>query len=347
MGVDVPASAKDPAASLRAFLRPAAAGESFTTKGTKNTKGRMKSRQTRRRRHHSRNLREPPVVNEVNAVNQVNKVKEVSHPGEFNRERRENRENGGGLQGVCKGDAGVLRRQIRQPPSTGCCAYAGAKPFRSLNVPSSQKPILPHLRLVLPPRAAYNSPYLEHARGTGTAMKGFVRAIFAAGMLVLSGMARVGVAVPGLPAAVSSTHDAVGNRLSRVSTLPGVVSESSSFDANDRLTGDTYDANGNTVAGLDAGRATLGCVYDFEDRIVAATTASGASVSIVYGGDGNRVAKTVDGVTTFHLVDNQNPTGYAQVFDEHLGVGAQTPVLCRVYAYTDSFELPKFEEEEE
>jgi YD repeat-containing protein len=31
-------------------------------------------------------------------------------------------------------------------------------------------------------------------------------------------------------------------------------------------------------------------------------------VQIVYDGDGNRVAKTVNGVTTYFLVDDLNPT---------------------------------------
>jgi RHS repeat-associated protein len=141
--------------------------------------------------------------------------------------------------------------------------------------------------------------------------------------------------VPGLPASagVSYALDPVGNRLSRSSTLPGVSSTSSSYDANDRLADETYDPNGNTLSGLDSVQATLNCAYDFEDRLVAATTASGASVSIVYDGDGHRVAKTVNGVTTLYLVDDRNPTGYAQVLEEHVAAGAQTPVLCRVYAY--------------
>jgi RHS repeat-associated protein len=141
--------------------------------------------------------------------------------------------------------------------------------------------------------------------------------------------------IPSLPptAAVSYTLDAVGNRLARSSTLPGVLSDTDTFDENDRLEDDSYDANGNTLEGLDSSRVTLGCVYDFEDRLIAATTASGASVSIVYDGDGNRVAKTVNGVTTFYLVDDRNPTGYAQVLEEHVAMSAQQPVMSRVYTY--------------
>lgn len=39
----------------------------------------------------------------------------------------------------------------------------------------------------------------------------------------------------------------------------------------------------------------------------------------IHDGIGNRVAKTVGGVTTQYLVDDLNPTGYPQVFDELTG----------------------------
>jgi RHS repeat-associated protein len=42
-------------------------------------------------------------------------------------------------------------------------------------------------------------------------------------------------------------------------------------------------------------------------------------VSFVYNGDGMRVAKTAGGVTTGFLVDDRNPTGYAQVLEEVVG----------------------------
>jgi len=47
------------------------------------------------------------------------------------------------------------------------------------------------------------------------------------------------------------------------------------------------------------------------------------AVTLVYDGDGNRVAKTVGGVTTQYLVDDLDPTGYAQVVEE-LTNGAPT-----------------------
>jgi RHS repeat-associated protein len=47
---------------------------------------------------------------------------------------------------------------------------------------------------------------------------------------------------------------------------------------------------------------------------------SGTTVNVVYDAFGNRVAKTVNGVTTKYLAeDDVNPTGYSQVWDELTG----------------------------
>ncbi len=107
---------------------------------------------------------------------------------------------------------------------------------------------------------------------------------------------------------VDYSYDAVSNRLSRVSSLPGVLSATSNYDANDRLTSDSYDANGNT-------RSANGLTYnyDFEDRI---TSVNGSAVRITYDGDGNLASKTVGGVRTTYLVDDMNPTGLPQVVEE-------------------------------
>jgi RHS repeat-associated protein len=118
---------------------------------------------------------------------------------------------------------------------------------------------------------------------------------------------------------VSYTLDSVGNRLQRSSTLPAIVPTGLlSYDANDRVSTDSYDANGNTT--LNSGQTN---VYDFENRLVQR-----GGVKIVYDGDGNRVKETVATVTTSYLVADQNPTGYAQVLDELQG-GAVT----RTYSY--------------
>ncbi len=103
------------------------------------------------------------------------------------------------------------------------------------------------------------------------------------------------------------TYDNVGNRLTLNSTIPSLSGAVSySYDPNDRLTTDTYDANGNTVSS-----SGISYSYDFENRLLM----KGAIV-VVYDGDGNRVSETVGGATTKFLIDSLNPTRLPQVLDE-------------------------------
>jgi RHS repeat-associated protein len=115
------------------------------------------------------------------------------------------------------------------------------------------------------------------------------------------------------------TYDVVGNRFSLTSTIPSLPgSINYSYDSNDRLTTDSYDANGNTTSS-----AGIANTYDFENRM----TGHG-SLSLVYDGDGNRVSETIGGSTTKFLVDSLNPTKLPQVMDETVS-GSVT----RTYAY--------------
>ncbi len=116
--------------------------------------------------------------------------------------------------------------------------------------------------------------------------------------------------------------DPVGNRTQESGTLSGLLPGSFTYDFNDRLNTETYDPNGNT---LTTGGKTF--TYDFANRLKSMTAGS-VSVTIQYDGDGNRVAKTVNGVTIRYLVDDLNPTGYAQVVEEVTGTTAQ-----RTYTY--------------
>jgi RHS repeat-associated protein len=118
----------------------------------------------------------------------------------------------------------------------------------------------------------------------------------------------------------SYAYDAVGNRLSRTSTIPGLSATTATYNANNQLSGDTYDLNGNTIGSQGATYA-----YDSTNRLKSANP-SGASYA--YDGDGNLVAKTVGGTTTRYLVDNNNPTGYAQIVEELVGGQVQ-----RQYTY--------------
>ena len=109
--------------------------------------------------------------------------------------------------------------------------------------------------------------------------------------------------------AVGYTYDAVGNRTtlsSSVPAIPAMPAGSVTYDADDRLSTEGYDANGNVTQAN-----TLANSYDFENRMIGR-----GAMAIVYDGDGNRVQETAGGVTTEYLVDTLNPTGYAQVMDE-------------------------------
>ena len=123
-------------------------------------------------------------------------------------------------------------------------------------------------------------------------------------------------------------YDAVGNRLSRTSTITAIPSTSNTFDSNDRLGTDQYDSNGSTT-GSD-GKTYR---YDFENRLIAVNEDTPNEIRIVYDGDGNRVAKTVGGVTTQYLVDTNNLTGYAQVVEELTAPSGQPSAVNRVYVY--------------
>jgi RHS repeat-associated protein len=118
---------------------------------------------------------------------------------------------------------------------------------------------------------------------------------------------------------ISYQFDTVGNRLQRTSSVNLVASQSSSYDANDRLTSDVFDNNGSTK--VSNGKTYN---YDFENHL----TSTNDGITVVYDGDGNRVSKTVNGLTTKYLVDTNNLTGYAQVVEE-----LQNNLVLKQYTY--------------
>jgi RHS repeat-associated protein len=112
--------------------------------------------------------------------------------------------------------------------------------------------------------------------------------------------------------AVGYTYDPVANRAALSSALPAIIPGTFTYDADDRMAGDSYDANGNTVSS-----GGIANVYDFENRLIQR-----GGVSITYDGDGNRVSKAIGSITTKYLVDDHNPTGFPQVLEESVSDGS-------------------------
>jgi RHS repeat-associated protein len=132
----------------------------------------------------------------------------------------------------------------------------------------------------------------------------------------------ISLAPSGKNGSVGYGLDPVGNRQTETSSLSGVSSGTWSFNADDEISSESYDQNGNVTAAV--GKAFS---YDSENHLMSMTNGS-TSATLVYDGDGSRVAKTVGGVTTYYLVDDLNPTGYPQVVDE-----LTSSTVSRIYSY--------------
>ena len=122
----------------------------------------------------------------------------------------------------------------------------------------------------------------------------------------------------------SYTLDPVGNRTSANSTFSSLSPGFGTYNANDEVSSESYDLNRNTTRTANGNQYT----YDSENHMLSMANGT-TSVTMVYDAFGNRVSKTVNGVKTQYLVeDDVNPTGYPQVVDEIVN-GAVT----RQYAY--------------
>ncbi|MDP0499535.1 MAG: hypothetical protein Q7P63_05480 [Verrucomicrobiota bacterium JB022] len=120
----------------------------------------------------------------------------------------------------------------------------------------------------------------------------------------------------------------MGNRLTRASSLAGVGAQTFGYSANDWLTRDAYDFNGNTTlspAGTD--------VYDYRNKLIRRTTGSGEVIDVSYDDYGDRFAKTVGDATTYYLVDRNNLTGYSQVLEELVEDFTGSLTVEKVYAF--------------
>jgi RHS repeat-associated protein len=98
-----------------------------------------------------------------------------------------------------------------------------------------------------------------------------------------------------------------------------VSGQTFAYDANDRITTETYDLNGNTLAAEGDSFA-----YDFEDRLVRINS----GVGLAYDGDGGLISRTEAGVKTSYLVDDIGPSGWSQVVEEVVA-----SAMARTYSY--------------
>jgi RHS repeat-associated protein len=139
--------------------------------------------------------------------------------------------------------------------------------------------------------------------------------------------------------------DKVGNRIARNSQLaiPG-AQLNQSYNARDWLNGDSYTPNGSTVSSprLAAVHPQLAGTdtYDFEERLIVRARADGSTINVTYDADGNRLAKNILNAvgqpvsSTTWLVDTNNLTGYAQVFEQRVNVSGAVPsTTLRTYTY--------------
>jgi RHS repeat-associated protein len=119
------------------------------------------------------------------------------------------------------------------------------------------------------------------------------------------------------------SYDPVGNRTNRTSSVGVLTNQNFTFNTNDWLTTDHYDNNGNTTN-------SSGIFYNYD--VMNHLTNLNGTMFITYDGDGNRVSKSTGGTSTFYLLDDRNPSGYAQVLEEWTVTTTATNV-SKVYNY--------------
>ena len=140
-----------------------------------------------------------------------------------------------------------------------------------------------------------------------------------------------GTADPAPSGTVAYTLDPVGNRLSRNSGLGGIATQSFTYNENDHLGAESYDAAGNVVDSTATNAEGGADSYDFMNRLIRRQKANGTVVDLVYNADGVRVRKRVtpvSGSTTevAYLIDANNMTGYPQVVERLTSGGTVTAV---------------------
>src|SRR5271163_4038907 len=98
----------------------------------------------------------------------------------------------------------------------------------------------------------------------------------------------------------------MGNHTQQASTASAIPAGGVGYDANDRLTSDAYDYNGNTLTKT-VGSDTTSYTWDFENRLTSVTLpGSGGTVSFKYDPAGRRIEKTTSSTTSIYAYDGDN-----------------------------------------
>ena len=133
-------------------------------------------------------------------------------------------------------------------------------------------------------------------------------------------------------------YERVGNRTERTGNLGAVLAQTQTIDPRDQLDNADDPTPRTPNRSFDANTTSVAWnryEYDLENRLISV---NGGAVQITYDGDGHRVRKTAPTVgggtkTTWYLVDDLNPTGYAQVLEEWETSDTEPPALVRNYTY--------------
>ena len=70
--------------------------------------------------------------------------------------------------------------------------------------------------------------------------------------------------------------------------------------------------------------------YNYLDRLNGST-----NISMSYDSDGNRVYESVNNANKFYVVDDRNPSGYAQVVEEFTQPSSQPALIWRMASWKD------------
>ena len=133
-------------------------------------------------------------------------------------------------------------------------------------------------------------------------------------------------------------YDKVGNRLSLTRTGSGGETIGYLYNANDELTNETSSLSGTITYAYDqngsiTNKTSEGTVdsyeYDVANKLTGVSVNGTLAASYLYNDDGIRISATAGGTTTLFLIDDYNPTGNAQVFEELQAPGG-TPNMSYV-----------------